>query len=246
MAVKKAKKVVATTLGNPVSSLGSYKPPTSVAQPAAPKTFVATPPAAPTPSIDSDPALQTQLAAIIKNRDDALLRLTQQEGTTKREYGIEDTSDPFSRAALLQQSLQRNQTASSNGMAAAGQFFSGALQNAKNANQTNYNQNYDSLSKTYQSALAAIKDARQTATTGAQTDIGTAQGEALSRLLASRPAPDASPDPVVSAVAAKPASAKKGFSFVQSSGSRAGMSYNVIQKGGKNYRRYENGDVVAA
>jgi hypothetical protein len=250
MAVKKAKKVVAVTLGQPLaSSLGGYKPPATPKAPAS-GAYVASAPAPPvpvsnpTPSIEADTGYASQVAAINKSRADALTALTAQEGATKRGYGIEDTSDPFSKAAMLQQSLQRNQRSSTNGLAAAGQLYSGALQNSQNNNQSNYNENYDSLKKSYDAALAAIKQQRATVETSADGQIGDAQGDALTRAIAARPAAsDLAADgasPSSGAVPANlPSKPKAGYGFVQASGSRAGKSYNVLIEHGKRYRLYE-------
>jgi hypothetical protein len=51
-----------------------------------------------------------------------------------------DTSNPYSRAALLQRSYDNTKRGNTTSLAARGQLYSGALQNAQNTAFTNFNQ----------------------------------------------------------------------------------------------------------
>jgi hypothetical protein len=56
-----------------------------------------------------------------------------------------DTSNPYSRAALLQRSYDQTKQGNTTSYAARGQLYSGALGNAQNAAQTNFNTSSDQL-----------------------------------------------------------------------------------------------------
>lgn len=65
-------------------------------------------------------------------------------------YSIDDNVDvtnPFSRAALLKRSYQQHQAGNTNSMAARGQLYSGALQNAQNETTRQNLQGQDALTK---------------------------------------------------------------------------------------------------
>lgn len=62
-----------------------------------------------------------------------------------------DVTNPFSRAALLKRAHNQNQAGNTNSMAAAGQLYSGALQNAQNNEGFQYQGGKDSLLKDFAS-----------------------------------------------------------------------------------------------
>lgn len=78
---------------------------------------------------------------------------TYQQGRIEQDYGLNDTSDPFAKAALLQQTYQNSRRGNTNSMAAQGQLYSGALQNAQAGAERSYNQGYDQLKRGRQDAL---------------------------------------------------------------------------------------------
>lgn len=75
-------------------------------------------------------------------------------------FGADAASNPYSRAALLQRSYDQNQRATTNTMAARGQLYSGATQNAADLNAGNYSSAYDALSKDFAAREQRLKDAR--------------------------------------------------------------------------------------
>jgi len=79
------------------------------------------------------------------------------------QYGADIANNPYSRAAMLQRSYNQNQRASINTMAARGQLYSGATQNAANANTFNYGSAYDALSKDFGARQGQIGTQRQAA-----------------------------------------------------------------------------------
>jgi hypothetical protein len=83
-----------------------------------------------------------------------------------------DTSNPYSRAALLQRSYEQRQRGNTNSLAARGQLYSGALQNAQNSAFTDYNQastenrqGFENLIRGYISGLGGL---------GAERDVNNA------------------------------------------------------------------------
>lgn len=146
------------------------------------------PPAQRTPA-PPDPAYQAQIAALARQRDSTLSDLSGQQSRSLLDYGYNasydqaggvsglsfDPSNPFSRAALLQKSYQQNKSGTLNSMAARGQLYAGALQQAQDVNDTNYQQSNDSLQKQLIASLAGI----QAAKTKAGTDYEFGSGQAL-------------------------------------------------------------------
>lgn len=93
-----------------------------------------------------------------------------------------DVSNPFSRAGLLKRAFQNNVRGTTNNYASQGQLYSGALQNAQNANTFNYQQGNDALIKGFQSQYGDTLSTLLTAgNTLSQSDI-----DALAALLGRR------------------------------------------------------------
>jgi len=249
------------------------------AAPVAPK---AAAPAYVPPDFKADPDYQATVARLTKDFDDTDLALVGEETNQKKAFGYDDSSDPYSRAAQLRERLIINRRASGNSMAAAGQLYSGAYQNADNDVQEDYNRTDDATRKEYQAVLADIARRRRDAKAALGDALDTAGGNTITRLLAERPDPGEAADEVPADVAivgapepalADPAAAqatakatadataraqaqaakqasqnaakpKPGYQFVQDSGTRKGLSFNVVAIRGKNYRRYSNGETI--
>lgn len=177
-----------TSPGGAPSVLGPVATPniTPVSVPAA-----AAPPVDLAAQIQADPAYQAAVAAANKQRDDTILQLTNAEGVAKSSYGITDTSDPFSRAALLQKSLQDAIRGTTTSRFASGMGYDASSQHAQDANQTNYSQSYDSLVKAYNAAMTDLGNQKTNATNLAGGTISNAAADALQRYLMSRPDPAA-------------------------------------------------------
>jgi hypothetical protein len=210
----------------------------------------------PAPDITQDPAYQARIAAILRRRDQSISDLGLQEVQTKKAYGIDDTSDPFSKAKLMQESFQRNKAATGTTLAARGQLYSGSMQNAQDANQRSFNENQDALTKAYQAAKAALAQRKTDVVNAAEDDTNTAGSDALGRLLSTRPeadlagsqfsgdAGDAAGTDQAAPVMQTALKPKTGYSFVATSGARKGQSYNVVKSGNKVYHKYANGKTI--
>lgn len=144
------------TVPNPYGGSGMFAgvrvtPPPAPAAPASP----ATPPV--------DPVAEQRRILIQQGLERTEGDITAQEGDTRRQFGLDDTSDPFSRAALLKQSYDNRVRGSTNSYASSGQLYSGALQNAQNTNALNYTQGTDSLRKQQDQIIADLERRRAAA-----------------------------------------------------------------------------------
>jgi hypothetical protein len=130
-----------------------------------------------------------------RNRQSTLNNLIAQEGQAKIGYGFDTdiATNPYSRAALLQKNYDTAQKGTMNSMAAGGQLYSGAHNNARAGNRSNYDANYDSLRKGYDAELARIRDGRQEADDAFRMATEAAGRSAVDRAAKPRPGPSFSP-----------------------------------------------------
>ena len=115
-------------------------------------------PAGPAPP---DAQYTTDVAGAQRDFNFGSAQLAQQQNQLGYETGIGDPSNPYSRSALLEQTYQRNQRGSTNSYAGAGQLYSGALQNASNANTADRAQGQHKIRYDYLQGLAGISNAQQ-------------------------------------------------------------------------------------
>ena len=111
-----------------------------------------------------------------------------------------DPNNPFSKASLLKKSYDQQSRGDTNSMAAAGQLYSGAEQNAQNNDTSNYNQGFDTLSKGFLHDYGNLYGQWLTAQGNEQTGEGTAASDAIGRWTNSG-APGPLPTPVQVAAA---------------------------------------------
>jgi len=88
----------------------------------------------------------------------SLTALGAQRSALQQDYGLDPgfndlKANPYSRAAALEQAYRRNQRGSGTSLAAAGQLYSGASQNAETYNREHNAQDRDALEKVYRAAL---------------------------------------------------------------------------------------------
>lgn len=137
----------------------------------------------------------TDLAGYDYKRQSALDTANAQEDQTRQAYGFETdaTSNPYSRAAVLQRNLQTAQGGSLNSLASRGQLYAGSLNNAREANLESYNQQYDASRREYDNALEKIRAARADAESGYNLDVASAKQSAINRAVKLRPTATTSP-----------------------------------------------------
>lgn len=161
-------------------------------------------PAAPSPApLPWDSNYENTIDAINLTKTNSLAGLANEETGVKQQYGFDDLSDPFSRLKQMQLRFSQQKDATTNGMAAAGQLYSGALANQQDADQHNYDVDYDQTRRDYQSALDGIAQRRTAATDQATNDAGTADYNRTMTALANRPDP--------STIAPAPAAKEKDY-----------------------------------
>lgn len=144
------------------------------------------------------------VGGINRDRDTGVAGIDQQVAAAKQAYGFDDLSDPFSKIALLKETFANSQRGNTNSLAEQGQLYSGALRNAQDATQHNYDVNYDDTRRNYDSLLADLQS-RRTGILNKATDDTAAAGFARTQTaLANRPDPATLPAP-----AKKPPAPKK-------------------------------------
>lgn len=148
-----------------------------------------TPPAPAGAPLPFDPIYEGQVGINTTSFNNTNVGLDQEQSGAVRSYGLDDPSDPFSRAALLKQVWQQRGRASGNSLAARGQLYSGAYQNAQNANALGQEQGLDSLRKGQNAVLANIAARRASARTGRDQGNLDAFSAAIGRASQVRPDP---------------------------------------------------------
>lgn len=142
-----------------------------------------------------DPVYDQQVGGLTRRRDDSYADIKGRQDRTLIDYGYNatfdangvltgltvDPSNPFSRAALLQKSYQQNKAGNVNSYAAKGMYRSGALQNAQNQAEFNYQQGSDALQKQLTSSLAGYQSERANAGTDYEIGVGQAKGDSIGR-----------------------------------------------------------------
>ncbi len=162
---------------------------------------------------------------------------------------FDDPSNPYSRAAALQESYDNAKRGNTNSYAARGQLYAGSLQNAQNTSADGFNKGRAALISEFLGRQASLAQSDLAARNGLESAALGAQGDALSRAqTAANNAPPELSAPAAGGAApgAVAPKLKAGYQFVQDSGTRAGLSYKLVPgAGGKLIRLYENGDRVA-
>lgn len=170
----------------------TYKP----SLPAPATSSAATGSASPGPAtLPLDPSYDATLAALTHSRDDSLAGLAQQQTSTLSNYGYGatfddqgnvtgltfDPSNPYSQAALLRKNYQQAKTGTANSMAARGQLYAGASQQAQDIQDNSYLQREDALQKALTSALVGLAQRRRQVGTNFETQSAQAFGDRVAR-----------------------------------------------------------------
>lgn len=171
--------------------------------PSAPVAPVAAPPPAVGPQgLPVDPFYDAAAGNANRNLSTTLAGLQYQRGQLGSTYGLgtdaagnvfDDPSNPYSRAAVLKASYDRAKLGTTTGMAAQGQLYSGALQNAQNENARQNDMGRDSLIRQFQNAQQQIRQGELQAQGTFQDQLGQAGSDRLLRALAARPDPASVP-----------------------------------------------------
>jgi hypothetical protein len=168
-------------------------------RPAAPKPVApvasATPAAPATPqyslsALPPDASYDAAVAALQRQRDDQLAQLVQQRASTLLDYGFTegpngtlavDPSNPFSKAAMAKRAFDTQHRSTGQSMAAGGQLYSGAFQNAQDLVSRNQLQSQDQMQKALGAFLVRNTQGRTQALTGYETAAQQAYGDRVGR-----------------------------------------------------------------
>jgi hypothetical protein len=134
-----------------------------------------------------DAAYDEELAAYRRRLQREQSNIAYERGRTQQEYGFEDATDPYSRARMLERAYTQRRTATTTGLAARGQLYSGALRGAQAENRFGYEQQTAQTRKEYLDRLRGLTERG----VGAQEDFEMsalgARREALGRAIAQGP-----------------------------------------------------------
>lgn len=169
-------------------TMSTTRAPTMGVQAPAPNPIVAAPPVQPL-----DPIAEARKAANQRTYGDVSANINNDEGRIKQQYGFDDTSDPFSRLAVLRQSYQNRQRGTENSMAARGQLYSGANLNQQAIDTRAYDESYHGLRGGYGDALSAVARKRQAARSALDQGTIDAEADALNRAIDTRADPSELP-----------------------------------------------------
>lgn len=157
-----------------------------------------------------DATYEGSVDAATRTRDSTIAGIDNAVTATKQSYGFDDLSDPFSKIALLKEKFANSKLGTLNSMAAQGQLYAGAENNAQNAVQHNYDINYDATRRSYDQTLGDLARRRTDAGNTATDAVAAAGATRLTTALANRPDPATLPAPVKGKPKAAPKAPAKG------------------------------------
>lgn len=159
----------------------------------APPTPAAKPPDT---SLPLDPTYDATIGGLQRKRDTTISQLEGQKPRVLADYGYTasgydssgaptglafDPNNPFSRAALAKRTYDQTQSGTTNSMAARGQLYSGAREQATAGNEFNYQQGTDALLKALTSSLVGIQSGKTNAGVDFELGAGQAYGDRITR-----------------------------------------------------------------
>lgn len=126
-----------------------------------------------------DSAYELSVGGSNTKYNNSLINIAARRNLLKQEYGIDAgyndyQANPYSRAALLEQTFQRANRASQTSYGSAGQLYAGSLQNQMSYNRDNRGREDNAMQSAYQSALQDLIDAETTAGDLRNSEIGDA------------------------------------------------------------------------
>lgn len=137
-----------------------------------------------------------------RQREQADAEIAYNEGITKSRFGLEDTSDPYSRAALLESTYKKQQAQTQASFGAQGHLYSGGTQRALTLGTEGHNQNKAFLRQEYDDLLNQYANQRKQNQLGYEASVQDAANRQLEQNMADRPEPDYGAEPEAQAAAA--------------------------------------------
>lgn len=159
-----------------------------------------------TNALPVDPVYTNQLGINQQSHDKGIAALEGQKTSTLSDYGYSgqfdptthqlvagslrvDPNNPYSKAAQLQRSYDNAKRGTTNGLAARGQLYSGAMANAQNSNDRDLLQGRNTLEGSLGSILASLATQQGDLDTGLLTNNNSALGDSIGRASANPPPP---------------------------------------------------------
>jgi hypothetical protein len=164
------------------------------------------PPGPPAQALPFDATYEQDVANANRQFDVTNAGIQYQEGALKQEYGFDDVSNPFNRAAMLQQAYTRGVAARRN--VAGNRMYSSAFNSGETEGRSQYDQNYGNLRSTYDAKLNDFSQQRYQAGVDRDAAATGAYGERIARAPAAED-PGPPPPPPGAPGAAKAAAGKK-------------------------------------
>lgn len=162
---KKKPVLTAKPVGKLTAGLGKNAPKPTGFKPAPSKPNLGAPPApaaAPKPAepvgqhAAPDSLYNDTITNVDKNERDTITGLDAKEVAVKNDFGIDDPSNPFSRANGLKRAFLARQKGVSAGLASQGQLYSGAHERALSRTRFEEAQARDELRRSYEAAIGSI------------------------------------------------------------------------------------------
>jgi len=180
------------------NAIGNNQPARTPGTPGPAAATTSAPAAAPYSAAPWDSAEQLSDAGADAKYNNALLNLGYKKTAYGQEYGLDPgyndyKANPYSRAALLEQTYQRANRASGNSLAAGGQLYSGASQNAETYNREHNSQERNALEGSYRKALQGIVEEEAGAKATREEEKAAAKWKAIEAASNAELEPDASP-----------------------------------------------------
>jgi hypothetical protein len=162
-----------------------------------------------------DPFYEAAAGSANRNLSTTLQQLQYQRGQLGQTYGLgvnaqggvfDDPTNPYSRAAALQEAYRRSQQGTTTSMAARGQLYAGALQTEQNENARRNDMGRDALIREFLSRNQQLQSGELQAGNAYQDAMTQAASDSILRALAARPdaASVPQPQPVTVKAPAKP------------------------------------------
>lgn len=149
---------------NPTMSLGrkAYKPPTKPGLGAPPAQVAPAPRPAPPAGqhMEPDPAYLSRIDIADRKEARSLGDLDTAERGIRHDFGIDDPTNPFSRAEGLKQAFLARRKAASAGLASQGQLYSGAHERALSRTRNQEEAARAELRRTYEGAIGEVGEQR--------------------------------------------------------------------------------------
>ena len=115
------------------------------------------------------------------------------EARTRRDFGFDDLTNPYSRARLLEDTYQQNKRSSAISMGR--HLYSGSFQNAQDATLQNFQQGQHQLRTEYDDTISDLIRRRVAAKNEAAAGIGSAEAQRLEDALNQEPSDPGAPAP---------------------------------------------------